>query len=111
MEYDIDTDLIGTKRYYKKGTKIIHREDGPAIERPNGDKAWIINGSFHKINGPAIEWDDGYKAWYINGKRHRIDGPAIEWKDGAFSWYINGERLSSEKEAILNKWWDNKNGI
>jgi len=52
--------------YFIKGTKILHREDGP-----------------------AIEWDDGSKEWFKNGKRHRDDGPAIEWYDGEAEWCLN----------------------
>jgi hypothetical protein len=80
MEYDIVEYSNGNKYYYKKGTKILHREDGPAIEH--------------------IKW---YKAWYINGKLHRTDGPAIEYFDGDKEWFINGEILSPEKQTILNK--------
>ena len=111
MEYDIRVDTEGT-RYYKKGTYIFHREDGPAIEHFDGDTSWLINGKYHRTDGPAKDWvSDGYKAWFVNGKCHRTDGPAIEYADGDKEWYINGERLSPEKETILNKWWNNKNGI
>ena len=86
MEYYIKTDKFGNKFYYKKDTKRLHREDGP-----------------------AALYNSGHKEWFINGKRHRADGPAIEYTSGNKSWYINGKRLSPEKEAILNKWWNNKN--
>ena len=88
MEYDVDISLIKTKRYYKKGTRTLHREDGPAVEYHNSDKEWWVNNKLHKTDGPAIEYLNGYKEWWIDGKR-----------------------LSPEKEMILNKWWDNKNGI
>ena len=90
MEYDIKTKkgMNETVIYFKKGTKILHRENGPAIESVNG-----------------------YKAWYFNGEPHRIDGPAVDWVDGYKEWWIDGERLSPEKETILNQWWDNKNGL
>jgi hypothetical protein len=77
----------GTKRYFNENN-LYHREDGPAIEYPNGDKIW---------------WN--------NGNLHRFDGPAVEFADDDNEWYINGKRLSLEKEAILNQWWNNKNGI
>ena len=109
MEYDIEISTTRTKRYFKKGTTILHREDGPAVEYSNGDKEWWINGRVHRIDGPAIE-TDAYNMWYVNGKRHRTDGPTITWADGSKFWWINGIRLSPEKEAILNEWWDNKNG-
>jgi hypothetical protein len=87
MEYDIEIDSFGTKLYFKKGTKILHREDGPAKEYKIGDKTWWVNDKLHRTDGPAVEWTTGYKEWWINGKR-----------------------LSPEKEIILNKWWNNKNG-
>ena len=68
MEYDIVI-VFKTKYYYKKGTNILHREDGPAIERDNGDKFWYIDGDLHRTDGPAIELSTGHKEWWVNGKR------------------------------------------
>ena len=111
MEYDIEIDTFGDKRCYKKRTKTLHREDGPTIECKDGHKAWFINGLRHRIDGPAVEHSNGDKEWFINGKRHREDGPAVETPLGTKEWWINGDRLSPEKEAILNEWWNKKNGI
>lgn len=60
----------GNKFYYKdKEMTILHREDGPAVEWPNGEKAWYINGKLHREDGPAMESSSGfYDSWYINGK-------------------------------------------
>lgn len=111
MEYDIKKiDYITI--YYKKGTEIIHREDGPAIYYDYGRKCWFYNGFRHREGEPAVE-DTTFKEWYIHGDKHRIDGPAVEYDDGIYrykEWWINAQRLSLEKEAILNKWWENKNG-
>ena len=53
--------------YYKdKEMKILHREDGMAVELADGTKYWYLNGIRHRIDGPAVEWADGYKAWYLN---------------------------------------------
>jgi hypothetical protein len=57
----------------------LHRTDGPAIERANGDRLWYLNGKLHRTDGPAIEHADDYREWYLNGKLHRTDGPALEW--------------------------------
>jgi len=62
------------KFYYKDGsilnywyhTKILHREDGPAIEYANGYKVWFIDGKKYRVDGPAIEWANDSKYWYIN---------------------------------------------
>ena len=45
----------------------LHREDGAAIEWPNGDKYWFIKGLYHRIAGPAFEHGD-IKRWYLNGR-------------------------------------------
>ena len=60
---------LGTKTYYKdKEMTIFHREDGPAIEWPNGDKSWYLNDKLHRVGGPAIEYADGSKGWFVNGE-------------------------------------------
>lgn len=35
-------------------------------------------GLLHRENGPAVEYPDGSKEWFLNHQRHRNDGPAIE---------------------------------
>ena len=82
--------------WYNKERKF-HREDGPAIEWADGQKAWYINGNLHREDGPAVEWTNGHKEWYINGNRHREDGPAIEWASGSKKWWINGKELSEQE--------------
>ena len=64
--------------WYKEGTNILHRENGPAIE-------W------------AIGYDDGYYAWYINGQCHREDGPAVERNTGCKEYWIDGIHLTEEQ--------------
>lgn len=70
---------------------LCHREDGHAMEYPDGSRAWWINDKLHRVDGPAIEYVSGTKHWYINGERHREGGPAIENADGTKCWYINGK--------------------
>jgi hypothetical protein len=97
----INIGKYGDKHYYKdKAMTIHHREDGPAVEYPDGDKSWYINGKLHREDGPAIEYADGGKEWYSNGKRHREDGPAVELADGCKAWFIDGVSLS-EQEFLL----------
>ena len=97
-EQFIRIDKYGDKFYYSdREMKILHREDGPAIENANGSKSWYLNNRLHREDGPAIENANGDKSWFLDGKRHREDGPAIEWANGDKSWYLNGERLT-EKE-------------
>ena len=66
-ELDKVGNIDGEIYYYKAGTKILHREDGPAIEFSSGSKFWYLNGNKHREDGPAIERPDGTKLWYLNG--------------------------------------------
>jgi hypothetical protein len=73
-----------------------HREDGPAIEWANGNKAWYLNGQLHREDGPAIETVDGNNHWFLYGQLHREDGPAFELSDGTKRWFLNGVQLTEE---------------
>jgi hypothetical protein len=53
----------------------------------------------HRVDGPAVEYPNGNKSWYINGRAHREDGPSIEWKNG-HAWYINGEKIFCINDEI-----------
>lgn len=94
----------GNKRYYSdREMTVLHREDGPAIEWPDGSKSWYRNGKRHREDGPAIEYADGSKEWWLNGKVHREDGPAYEGADGSKEWLINDEHLTeAEFNARMN---------
>jgi len=85
------TDQNGDKIWYLADTKIIHREDGPAIERKSGDRVWYWHGKLHRDGAPAVENADGTLKWYLHGRLHRLDGPAIIYANGAKEWYFNGE--------------------
>ncbi len=54
-------------KVWKNSANKPHREDGPAIEYPDGGKEWWVDGKLHRVGGPAIEWDDGLERWYFNG--------------------------------------------
>ena len=91
----------GSKFYYSdREMTILHREDGPALEYPNGDKEWRLNGKYHREDGPAIEYADGSKEWRLNGKYHREDGPAIEDPNGYKAWYLNGKLHREDGPAV-----------
>ena len=68
------------------------------VEYENGGKEWFLNGDdLHREDGPAVELPDGYKAWYINNRLHRLDGPALEWPDGRTFWFLNGQQATEEE--------------
>jgi hypothetical protein len=92
--------------YYIKGTKILHREDGPAVESRRGDREWYLNGELHREYGPAAIWDDGTIEWYKHGKRHRVCGPAVTFSDGEIQWWLEGHfypRKESWFEALAEE--------
>lgn len=75
-----------SKVWYKEGTDIVHREDGPAV---------IL------LPGKGQSEDETARSWWIDGKLHRLDGPAMWQKDPNWcDWYENGVRapVSSQKE-------------
>ena len=105
------------KVYYKDPKrKIIHREDGPAIEWDDGGKEWFVDSHRHREDGPAIEFASGDKYWFKHGKCHREDGPAIVYARGDSYWFLNDQILSPEevkehkkKLAIKNEIQGHKN--
>lgn len=70
VEVEKVIDENGTIRWFKKGTEIFHKEDGPAIELTNGSRFWYQNGKRHRLDGPAREYNSGHKYWYIEGIRY-----------------------------------------
>ena len=88
--------------FYKNTLGQHHREDGPAIERPDGTKKWYKNGKLHREDGPAIEEPNGEKQWFFNGYLHRENNYAIEWANGDKYWYVNGIYIFSSKENLIN---------
>jgi len=84
--------------YCIKGTDILHREDGPAVEYSDGEKRWYIYDSLHREDGPAVETANGYKVWYHNGKCHRVDGPALIYSDKSEVWCLNNVHFKTKEE-------------
>jgi len=57
---------LGTKRWHLNN--LLHREGGPALEYPNGDRYWYLHGNIHRLDGPAVEWFNGDKEWWYHGE-------------------------------------------
>jgi len=93
----------GTICWYKEGTKIPHREDGPAKEYSNRSKEWYYDGELHRADGPAIDYIDGYKEYWLNGLCHRKDGPAIIL-NGSGYYYLNDKyypNITTDEEWLI----------
>lgn len=95
----------GIKAWYQNGE--LHRLDGPAIEYPNGDKSWYQNGKYHRLDGPATENINGDKYWYQEGQLHRTDGPAVEYSDGTKRWWVNGKYFGNSAEGYTQEEFEN----
>jgi hypothetical protein len=55
--------------------KIIPSSEFPVnytgiVEQSNGDLIWYYKGKVHREDGPAIDYPNGYKAWYLNGIKY-----------------------------------------
>lgn len=58
-------DLYGTIIWSFSSLRMLHRDDGPAIQRRNGDMVWYSYGKIHRNNGPAFYNNQtDYQAWY-----------------------------------------------
>lgn len=101
ITYCVEVDNLGTIRWYQPGLGRLHRLDGPAVERHDGDREWWQNGLLHRIDGPAIELTSGTKKWFSNDFLHRIDGPAIEWCDGSLEYHYQGVHYSEKQFCEL----------
>jgi hypothetical protein len=99
QKYTVIINHDKTVYWYKFGTGILHRENGPAIEYANGDCEWFIDGKRHRIGEPAIVWTSG-KHWFVDNKRHRIGAPAIERANGDREWFVEDKRHRIEGPAI-----------
>lgn len=86
---------------YYDSSNLLHRLDGPAVIRADGETLWYYHGLLNRDDGPAVEYATGTKVWYVNSKRHREDGPAFEGHDGVRTWWLAGEQLTEEEHARI----------
>lgn len=119
------------KIYYKKGSNIFHRLDGPAIKTHSRKEWWVYGirhredgpalvhmdsvcwynkGLKHRVDGPTVEFDNGHIEWWLNDAVHRDNGPAIEYPNGCKLWYSKGALHRLDGPAIEyknkpNQWW------
>jgi len=72
---------------------------------PDGVKHYFNNsGEFHRENGPAIEYPNGFKRWFKNGIYHREDGPAIELSNGDKYWFYYGKKISVKSQEEFERY-------
>jgi hypothetical protein len=73
-------------------------QNGPVVH-PDGATVWYTDGIVHRDNGPAIERADGTREWYAQGVRHCDNGPAFISADGERRWFHHGKEYT---EAEFN---------
>lgn len=87
-----------TKQWVNKN--CIHNQYGPAIEWPDGEFRWVLNGRLHRVNGPAAKRRTK-ESYYLNGKLHRLNGPAIVKDHKFFQYFIDGIEYDTYLEYIV----------
>ena len=101
----IERPFKNTKEWYQNGE--LHRVDGPAMEYIDDDcgftKVWFQNDKLHRVGGPSVERSKGFDEWHQNGRHHRLDGPAVDFKDGTGIYYIHGKKYRDKKEYNIMK--------
>jgi hypothetical protein len=98
--------LLNRVVFYIKGTRTLHREDGPAIIWNDGSTEWYYYGELHRKDGPALfDIEDSCEEWRMNGKLHREEGPAVIFGNGTVEWYLNDKLFSKEEwfEALAEE--------
>ena len=68
------------------------------LNNNDNDILWLKNGLLHREDGPAVEKNNGTKKWLINGLLHREDGPAFVWANGRIEWWLNDELYYTEQD-------------
>ena len=98
---EIETDIDGTQRWLNKH-RGLHREDGPALIKPDGETMWCQYNQLHRLDGPAWEKPDGFWEWRCQGNTHRIGGPAKHYPNGREEWYLDGRLHRIGGPAIIS---------
>ena len=113
--------------------KKYHREDGPAVNRPNGVQKWFCDGNLiepyefdfiHKY-GKYTYYDNdtlqtgvftnlpfGATIHLQDGKLHNEHGPAILYENGHTEFWVNGDKHHDHGPAVIlidgtHKWYLN----
>ena len=63
------TNMYKNTYWYKVGTHLLHREDGPAITYADGTFCWVRHGLIHREDGPSRVWPNGDRNYDLNGSK------------------------------------------
>ena len=117
----------GTRRWTLPDGRLHRADDKPAVEYPNGDCEWWVDGVqhrdgdkpaiisqftetyykrglIHRIENPAVIYKNGRKEWMVGGVLHRDDDkPAVVDSNGDCEWWVNGKRHRNHFPAIIKR--------
>jgi hypothetical protein len=71
----------------------------------DGSISYWFKNRRHRDDGPAIEFPNGTQEYYLNGVRHRVDGPSVVSISGYKEYHLNGNRLSKKDWLVKRKVW------
>jgi len=77
--------------YYLRDRQL-HREDGPAAFRINGNQTWYKNGLKHREDGPAVEFSDNSddNQYFYEGKNCTENQLTVLVREKKLEAFING---------------------
>ena len=78
-----------------------HRDDGPAVERADGQHEYWRHGKLHRDEDlPAVWHPSGRREWYRDGERHRQPGPAVIYSGRREEFWVSGQRKWADDAAV-----------
>ena len=76
----------------------------------SGFEEWIKVEDIHRNNGPAVIKPNGEQQWHNNDKCHREDRPALIYANGKKRYFLEDEEIiKSEYPSALKKFLHKKN--
>ncbi len=87
---------------HKDNDGYLHRDDGPAVIKPDGTQYWYQHGKLHRDGGPAEIWHSGVQKWWQHGEQHRDDGPAVVFPNGTRFWYQHDQLHRDDGPAEIH---------
>jgi hypothetical protein len=95
--YENEPTIASEETKFWWSNNLLHRKDGPAIERADGDRLWYLNGKLHREVGPAIVYANGEESWYLDG---------VSYTEEEFNKIINEvKQLPLELKLTDPRWW------
>lgn len=68
------------------------------VERTEAAESYYMNDRLHRADGPAVIKKNGDQLFYQLGYLHRIDGPAIIKANGWIGYYNYGKKINIKKK-------------